>query len=311
MRLNLILNKKNNINSLAVTTGAGLIEGISNAAIKTATQAAIDSVIIQVTTSLANSVITGNKLQLDIETIISSAISAGVLSYVNSSLGTNALTDDMNLSDYVKNATIHGVGQGISSEIRDGEFKDGFATGALISIVSDGALQMRKYQETNYDYPGKNDDKVISINRTNLTGNKSILGNNELAGAFPTLEIIDGDPKFTPGSGLTGGDVFGDRTLFGVKIDKTGFFGYVLENFSGPHDFMSSWNYQNINNQTSLINNGLLTEIGSGLLLIPATPFATGTFIQDNYQYLQNIKYFLNKNKEKKQEAINKAKENR
>ncbi|NLO17776.1 MAG: hypothetical protein GX118_06250, partial [Arcobacter butzleri] len=208
-------------------------------------------------------------------------------------------------------ATIHGVGQGISSEIRDGEFKDGFATGALISIVSDGALQMRKYQETNYDYPGKNDDKVISINRTNLTGNKSILGNNELAGAFPTLEIIDGDPKFTPGSGLTGGDVFGDRTLFGVKIDKTGFFGYVLENFSGPHDFMSSWNYQNINNQTSLINNGLLTEIGSGLLLIPATPFATGTFIQDNYQYLQNIKYFLNKNKEKKQEAINKAKENR
>ncbi|MDY0365953.1 MAG: hypothetical protein RBQ81_08860, partial [Arcobacteraceae bacterium] len=54
---------------------------------------------------------------------------AGVLSYVNSSLGINALTDDMNLSDYVKNATIHGVGQGISSEIRDGEFKDGFATG--------------------------------------------------------------------------------------------------------------------------------------------------------------------------------------
>ncbi|MDY0366000.1 MAG: hypothetical protein RBQ81_09095, partial [Arcobacteraceae bacterium] len=130
-------------------SGAGLIEGISNAAIKTATQSVIDSVIIQATTSLANSVITGNKLQLDIETIISSAISAGVLSYVNSSLGTNALTDDMTLSDYVKNATIHGVGQGISSEIRDGEFKDGFATGALITVVSDGALQMRKYVKDN------------------------------------------------------------------------------------------------------------------------------------------------------------------
>ncbi|MDY0365979.1 MAG: hypothetical protein RBQ81_08990 [Arcobacteraceae bacterium] len=31
------------------------------------------------------------------------------------------------------------------------------------------------------------------------------------------------------------------------------------------------------------------------IIKIPATPFATGTFIQDNYQYLQNIKYFLNK----------------
>jgi hypothetical protein len=44
---------------------------------------------------------------------------------------------------------------------------------------------------------------------------------------------------------------------------------------------------------------------------ISSTPFATGTFIQDNYQYLQNIKYFLNKNKEKQKEALNKAKDNR
>ncbi|WP_148625951.1 hypothetical protein [Aliarcobacter cryaerophilus] len=271
----------------------------------------LEAVIVQATTLLVSSAITGNKPQLDLEKVVTSAVTTGILSYANSTLGTNALKENMAVSDYVKNASINGIGQGISSEIRGGEFKDGFTTGAIISVVSDGALQMRKYQETNYDYPGKNDENAIGINRTNLTGNKSILGNNELAGAFPTIEIVNGEQKIVQGTGLTGGDVFGDRTLFGVKVDKTGFFGYSLEHFAGPHDFMSSWNYQNINNQTTLINNGLLTEIGSGLLLIPSIPFAAGTFIQDNYQYIQDTKYFLNENKEKRENAINNAKDNR
>ncbi|MGD9554061.1 MAG: hypothetical protein AB7V28_06660 [Arcobacteraceae bacterium] len=233
------------------------------------------------------------------------------MSYANATLSIDALNENMTFSDYAQNAAVRGTAQGISSEIMGGEFKDGFKTGATLSVVSDGALQMRKYQETNYDYPGKNDENAIEITRTNLTGNPSILGNRELAGAFPTLEIVDGGTKFIDRSGLTGGDVFGDRTLFGVKIDKTGFFGYVLENFAGPHDFMSSWNYQNIDGRTSLINSGLLTEIGSGLLLIPAAPFAAGTFVQDNYQYIQDVRHFLNENKEKQQEAINKTEDNK
>lgn len=44
---------------------------------------------------------------------------------------------------------------------------------------------------------------------------------------------------------------------------------------------------------------------------ISSAPFATGTFIQDNYKYIQDIKHFLNENKEKKQEAISNAKDNR
>ncbi|MGE4457128.1 MAG: filamentous hemagglutinin N-terminal domain-containing protein [Arcobacteraceae bacterium] len=291
--------------------GTGIVSGISNAALQTATQAAIQSVVVQATTSLVASVITGNQPKLDLASLVASAVTAGILSYANTTLGTNALTENMDVSDYVKNASINGIGQGISSEIRGGEFKDGFVTGAIISVVSDGALQMRRYQETNYDYPGKNDENAIEITRTNLTGNQSILGNRELAGAFPTLEIIDGKPNFIDGTGLTGGNVFGDRTLFGVKIDKTGFYGYVLENFAGPHDFMSSWNYQNIYNQTSLMNSGLFTEIGSGLLLVPATPFAVGTFIQDNYQYIQDTRYLLKENKEKRETIMNKYKESK
>ncbi|MCG3673874.1 hypothetical protein L5F46_03670 [Aliarcobacter butzleri] len=92
----------------------------------------------------------------------------------------------------------------------------------------------------------------------------------------------------------------------GGIVDKT------VEYFSGLHDFMSSWNYQNIDGQTSVIKNDFINgTLGSGVLLIPAAPFAAGTFIQDNYQYIQDVRYFLNENKDKKQEAINNAKDNR
>lgn len=47
------------------------------------------------------------------------------------------------------------------------------------------------------------------------------------------------------------------------------------------------------------------------IIKILATPFATGTLIQDNYQYLQYVKHFLKDNKDKKQEAISNAKDNR
>ncbi len=303
--------------AVAAATGTAAATAAAASAASALTIATVQAAIAQslitgVTTQLATSAITGNSFKLDTDALIKGAVTAGVLSYVDATFTTNALQTDMGVYDYAKNAVVRGTAQGISAELMGGEFKDGFTAGATLSVVSDGALQMRKYQETNYDYPGKNDENAIEITRTNLTGNPSILGNRELAGAF-SERVIDeyGEIKHLPVMGLTGGYVFGDRTLFGVKIDKTGFFGYVLENFAGPHDFMSSWNYQNIDGQTSLINNGLLTEIGSGLLLIPAAPFAAGTFIQDNYQYIQDVRHFLNENKEKQQEAINKTEDNK
>lgn len=296
--------------------GSGITAGISNAALQSATQATIQSLVTQTTAQLATAAITGNSFKLDPDSMIKNAVTAGVLNYATTlansqGLLKNALENDMDISDYLKNATVQGVFEGVRSEVRGGEFIDGFTTGAIISVASDSALQMRKYQEENYDYPGKNDDSAVKLNRTNLSGDKSILGDNELAGAFPKIKITDGKPEIIPGSGLTGGDVFGDRTLFGVKVDKTGFFGYTLENFAGPHDFMSSWNYQNIGGKTSLINDGLLTEIGSGLLLIPAAPFAAGTFMQDNLNFIHEYKNIRDENRDLKNEAIDSAKDRR
>ena len=48
----------------------------------------------------------------------------------------------------------------------------------------------------------------------------------------------------------------------------------TLERYAEAHDFMSSRNYENINGTTYLKDNGVLTNIASGLLLTPSVPFA-------------------------------------
>ncbi|MGD9554057.1 MAG: hypothetical protein AB7V28_06640 [Arcobacteraceae bacterium] len=47
------------------------------------------------------------------------------------------------------------------------------------------------------------------------------------------------------------------------------------------------------------------------IILIPSIPFAAGTFMQDNYQSIQNVRHLLNENKEKRENAVNKVKDNK
>ncbi|MFA6741122.1 MAG: hypothetical protein WCR78_06470 [Arcobacteraceae bacterium] len=46
-------------------------------------------------------------------------------------------------------------------------------------------------------------------------------------------------------------------------------------------------------------------------LLIPAAPFAGAPYIQDYLDNMQNYRYLVKENKEKKQEALNNAKGNK
>ena len=246
------------------------------------------------------SVITGNQPKLDLDSLVTSAVTAGILSYANSTLGTNALKENMAVSDYVKNASINGVGQGISSEIRGGEFKDGFATGAIISVVSDGALQMRKYVKDNYDYVG-NGELSEGVN-----GDGSKVGGSHPEKVYKNEELYGKDV-----SGLTGGSQTKEGTLFGFKYENGGLIDKGIEYFGGPHDFMSSWNYENIDGVTYLKDNGALVNTASGLLLIPAIPFAAAPFIQNNINELNTINYIRKQEEKKAEEAINNIKDNR
>ncbi|MEM5558284.1 hypothetical protein AAHK07_07145 [Aliarcobacter cryaerophilus] len=281
--------------------GTGLVAGISNAAIQAATQAAIQSVVVQATTSLVSSAITGNKPQLDLNSVVTSAVTSGILSYANSTLGTNALKENMAVSDYVKNVSINGIGQGISSEIRGGEFKDGFATGAIISVVSDGALQMRKYVKDNYNHVG-NGELSEGIN-----GDGAKIGGSHPEKVYNEYGKLVPNPVVAP----TGGSQTKEGTLFGFKYENGGLIDKGIEYFAGPHDFMSSWNYQNIDGITYLKDNGALVNTASGLLLIPSVPFALATFTQKYLDNIQDYRYIKKENEQTKQEAINKAKDNR
>ena len=64
----------------------------------------------------------------------------------------------------------------------------------------------------------------------------------------------------------------------------------TIERYAGPHDFMSSWNYENINGITYLKDNGNIVNVASGLLLIPSTPFALAPFLQENFSNIEIYK---------------------
>ncbi|MGG7092027.1 hypothetical protein U5B17_09650, partial [Campylobacter sp. 1BO] len=230
------------------------------------------AVITQTASSVVASAITGNKPNIDLGSLATNAISAGIMSYANFALGTNALTENMNISDYAKNATINGVGQGITSQIKGQNFKDGFISGAVISVLSDSALQMRKYVKDRYDYLGKNGE-IVPENAQSI----GVRGDGvKLAGSH--LDPNTKDKIIAP----FGGSQTGERLIFKNSYDKGSFIDHMNESFAGPHDFLSSWNYENIGLKTYLQNNNTLIDVASGLLLIPSAPFAIAPFVQDN-----------------------------
>ena len=82
----------------------------------------------------------------------------------------------------------------------------------------------------------------------------------------------------------------------------------TLERYAGPHDFMSSWNYENINGVTYLKDNGGLVNAASGLLLIPAAPFALAPFLQENFSNIEIYKDLKKQNKNIREDVVNSIK---
>ena len=81
---------------------------------------------------------------------------------------------------------------------------------------------------------------------------------------------------------------------------------HTLERFAGPHDFMSSWNYENINGVTYLKDNGGLVNVASGLLLIPSVPFALAPFLQENFSNIEIYKDLKKRNENVRNQILNK-----
>ena len=80
----------------------------------------------------------------------------------------------------------------------------------------------------------------------------------------------------------------------------------TLERYAGPHDFTSSRNYENINGVTYLKDNGNLVNVASGLLLIPAAPFALAPFLQENFYNIEIYKDLKKRNENVRNQILNK-----
>ena len=81
---------------------------------------------------------------------------------------------------------------------------------------------------------------------------------------------------------------------------------HTLERYAEAHDFTSSRNYENINGITYLKDNGGLVNAASGLLLIPAAPFALAPFLQENFSNIEIYKDLKKQNKNIRNQIINK-----
>jgi filamentous hemagglutinin len=291
------------------TAGAGafLSAGITNAALQAATQAALQAIVTQTALSVATAAITGNKLQLDVNSLAASAVTSGVLAYTTQAAGEllsikDALRDDnFQTIDYFKNAAFKGAIEGVRSEVRGDSFQDGFKTGAIVSLLSDSALQMRRYVADNFEYSGK-DGSVVDENKQSagVRGDEIKLGGSSYEKTYDSDGELKGEEIVAP----FGGSQTGARYVFKQPYDKGGLIDKTIEHFAGPHDFISSWNYENINGVTYLRTSNFFIEALSGVLLFPSIPFAAAPAIQDNLDFLQEYKHTLRENDKAKEEAI-------
>ncbi|MBR8464734.1 hypothetical protein KDD93_09215, partial [Campylobacter sp. faydin G-24] len=176
-------------------------------------------------------------------------------------------------------------------------------------VLSDSALQMRKYVKDNYDYAGKSGE-IVSKD----TQSVGVRGDGvKLAGShYEKYYDKDGVLNDVPIKAPFGGSQTGERLVLGHHYDKGSLFDHTLESFAGPHDFISSWNYQNIGGNTYLKVNDFFTgTLVSGALLIPSAPFALAPFIQDNMPSIHIYKDLKKQNKNIRDETINRIKERR
>ena len=154
-----------------------------------------------------------------------------------------------------------------------------------MSVLNDGSLQMRQYVKKNFDYAGKNGEAVADNAQSAGINNDGA----KIGGSHFEKVIVVGQIKPEEVVAPFGGSQVGERFIFDNSYAKGGLADSAIEHFAGPHDFLSSWNYENIDGTTYLINNGSLENIASGLLLLPALPLAASTAIQNNIGHINTL----------------------
>ena len=167
-------------------------------------------------------------------------------------------------------------------------------------VFNDSSLQMRKYVKDNFDYAGKNGEVVPdNVKSVGVNGDGVKLEGSHPEKIIENGIIIGTKDVIAP----TGGAQMGGNLLFDIPIEEGSVLNHTVAHFAGPHDFLSSWNYENIDingeTLTVLKDNGTLVNIASGLLLVPSIPLAAAPFIQNNINEISNINFLIEDNEKK------------
>ncbi|PIF03094.1 MAG: hypothetical protein CSA86_06295, partial [Arcobacter sp.] len=93
----------------------------------------IQSIANQVGTSLASSALTGNNLNLDLNSIAKGAITAGVMSYAGGLVDVSKLNIDNMSKDVVNTLKDTTIQTTVNSSVYGTSFKDGFVTNLALN----------------------------------------------------------------------------------------------------------------------------------------------------------------------------------
>ena len=147
--------------SLSGATAAGASATATQIATQAAVQAVIQSVTTQVSVQLASSAITGNKVDLDLDSIAKSAVTAGVLNYANGLV--NGIDNLDKITKTVTNTTIQ---SGLQSVVFKTDFKDTLVSnlamaGTNLAFENVGDYEVSKLKQGNTSWSDGSLNKTL------------------------------------------------------------------------------------------------------------------------------------------------------
>ncbi|MDD2581708.1 MAG: DUF637 domain-containing protein, partial [Desulfuromonadaceae bacterium] len=169
--------------SLSGAAAAGTSATATQLATQAAIQAVIQSVATQASVQLAGSVITGNKLKLDLNSIAKSAVTAGVLSYADglvkvANLGLGETTQK--IAQTVTDTTLK---TGVQSAVFKTDFKDSLVSnlamaGTNLAFENVGDYEVDQLKQGSLDFSDGSLNKTIT--HALVGGTVSAIQNNDI-----------------------------------------------------------------------------------------------------------------------------------
>jgi filamentous hemagglutinin len=168
---------------------------------------------------------------------------------------------------------LEGLAGGVSAEIAGGNFSDGFKLAGGFSLLRWGALSMRQAMVEQSCTPSGNPN--CTGESIGALGDRKKIAGGRMPEGKETWEGVRPSPL--------GGNQGGPGLLFGSAYPVGGFRDWLLESYSGPHDWFSSFRY---GPGGSLMPYNTferaLYEVYSFTAITFATPFAIATRLPSN-----------------------------